>query len=97
MREFTGNRPGNQRPGAKSESAKDLCDAVIKFMAFTPYRDIVRQIAESQTVFAQENLYGFISAMICVWAGKEDLSQEDAGIIEDCRKICDVMGWRPEI
>ncbi len=26
----------------------------------------------------------------------DDLSREDAGVIEDCRKICDVMGWLPE-
>ena len=39
--------------------------------------------------------YEFVKAMIRSWAGKSDLSHEDAEIIEDCRKICDVMGWLP--
>lgn len=43
----------------------------------------------------QIKLYEFAKAMICSWAGKGDLRFEDAVVIEDCRKICDIMGWPP--
>lgn len=42
----------------------------------------------------QSQLYDFVRSLICSWAGNTDLSREDAAVIEDCRKICDVMGWR---
>jgi hypothetical protein len=96
MRDLPKNRPGFSRSGNKTDSGKDLCDAVMKLMAYETSRQIVTQIAERQEAFVQQNLYDFVRAMICVWAAKEDLSQEDACVIEDCRKICDVMGWMPE-
>ena len=43
----------------------------------------------------QLKLYELTREMIRSWAGRPDLSREDAVIIEDCRKICDVMGWPP--
>lgn len=55
-------------------------------------------VAHLATDFApdiQVKLYDFVKGMICFWAGGDDLSHEDAAVIEDCRKICDVMGWVP--
>lgn len=41
----------------------------------------------------QLKLYEFIQALASSWAGQQDLERSTAFIIEDCRKICDVMGW----
>ena len=43
----------------------------------------------------QLKLYELAREMIRSWVGRPDLLREDAAIIEDCRKICDVMGWPP--
>ena len=41
----------------------------------------------------QVKLHDFVVMLICSWADQTDLSRENAEAIEDCRKICDLMGW----
>lgn len=40
-------------------------------------------------------LYDIVMLMVCRWAGKQNLDGCDARVIEESRKICDVMGWKP--
>lgn len=40
-------------------------------------------------------LYQIAMLMISRWAGKKDLNRQDSYVIEESRKICDVMGWKP--
>ena len=40
-------------------------------------------------------LYQIAMLLIRRWAGEQDLDGADASVIEESRKICDVMGWMP--
>ena len=40
-------------------------------------------------------LYDIVMLMVRRLAGKQDLDGRDARVIEESRKICDVMGWMP--
>lgn len=42
---------------------------------------------------AGPGLFRLCESLIRAWAGFEDLSRPDADVIEQSRKICDVMGW----
>jgi hypothetical protein len=55
----------------------------------------IRRLVVETAPDVQCRLYGFFKLMACAWAGQMDLSREDAALIEDCKKICDVMGWQP--
>ena len=40
-------------------------------------------------------LYRLAMVMLRHWAGQKSLDGPDAFVIEESRKICDVMGWMP--
>ena len=44
---------------------------------------------------AAPGLFQLCKGLIRTWAGMEDLSRPDDDMIEQSRKICDVMGWPP--
>lgn len=46
---------------------------------------------------AEDNigLYQLTMLMLRQWAGQTSLDETDAFVIEESRKICDVMGWKP--
>lgn len=43
----------------------------------------------------REAVYALLTRMVRSLAAREDLSGRDAYVIEECRKLCDVMGWVP--
>lgn len=43
----------------------------------------------------REAVYALLTRIIRSLAAREDLSGRDAYVIEECRKLCDVMGWSP--
>ncbi len=55
----------------------------------------IRRLVVETAPDVQVRFYDFFKLMVCGWAGQTDLSREDAALIEDCKKICDVMGWWP--
>jgi len=57
--------------------------------------EFILRITDNYAPDIQVKIYAFVKALICSWAGEENLSCEDAEVIEDCRKICDMMGWPP--
>jgi hypothetical protein len=59
--------------------------------------EFINRLTSEMSPDVQVKLYRFVMLMICAWAERIDLSQENAEVIEDCRKICDVMGWAPGI
>lgn len=40
-------------------------------------------------------LYQIVMLLVRRWAGEQGLDGADAFVIEESRKICDVMGWMP--
>ena len=80
----------------KPDMATELIRVILSNANDVNSDNFVSHIANDFAADIQVKLYDFMRAMICCWAGGEDLSHEDAAVIEDCRKICDLMGWQAE-
>ena len=96
MRDFTNRRPSLQCPGKDNDFGKIIIRIILQMMAPEMRQAFVFGLTDDYPADIQVKLYAFVKAMICAWAGKAGLSHGDAAIIEDCRKICDVMGWPSE-
>jgi hypothetical protein len=93
MRDYPNRRPGFGRPEREDDFDKTLIRIILQMMAPHQKQDFIRRLTEDYAPDIQVKLYDFVYALICFWAGQTDLSREDARVIEDCRKICDLMGW----
>lgn len=79
----------------REDFEKTLVRIVLQSMAPDKADAFIARLANDFAPDVQVKLYAFVKAMVCYWAGGDDLSREDAAVIEDCRKICDLMGWPP--
>ena len=82
---------------AGNDFAATLVRIILQSMSPENRAQFIHRLTTGVAADVQVILYDFVCAMICSWAGKSDLSDDDAAVIEDCRKICDVMGWLPEM
>ena len=53
----------------------------------------LRRLLSDENV--REAVYALLTRTIRNLAAREDLSGRDAYVVEECRKLCDVMGWAP--
>jgi len=83
----------NRKPMKDNDIAVTLVRIILQCMNEENRERVISHLAVDFPPDVQVKLYGFVKEMICLWAGDEDLSLEDAAVIEDCRKICDLMGW----
>ena len=78
---------------SRTDLSSTLVRIILQSMRDERRDSFVLHLANEFAPDIQVKLYDFAKSMICCWAGGDDLSQEDAAAIEDCRKICDLMGW----
>ena len=73
--------------------AKELCSLAGLHGNFSSY-DLNRFVGSLNSEQARDDLYPLMIRLIRMWAvGKpEGLS---GYVMDDCRKICDLMGWAP--
>ena len=83
--------------GKDHDFDKTLIRIILQRMNPETRQDFLRSLTDGYAPDIQIKLYAFVKIMICAWAGITDLSLENAAVIEDCRKICDVMGCPAEI
>lgn len=57
--------------------------------------DFIRRVTTDFAPDIQVKVFAFVKAVICSWAVRADLSEEDAEVVEASWKICDFMGWKP--
>ena len=81
------------RPVRDDDFAKMLVRIILQSINPDNRVAFINRLTSETPPDVQVKLYEFVKAMICAWAERDDLSREDAGAIEDCRKICDLMGW----
>ncbi len=96
MNEFASRRPGFQRPNSDVDFDKTLVRVILQILNPEVGHGFFRKLMRNYAPDVQVKLFEFVHAIICCWAGRDDLSHEDASVIEDCRKVCDFMGWMPE-
>lgn len=95
MREITNKRLAHKNKGAEDGLDKTLVRIILQAGNPEIQQEFIRSITDNHAPDIQVKIYVFVKALICSWAGDPNLSCEDAAVIEDCRKICDVMGWMP--
>jgi len=88
-------KPSYSRPSRENDFDKTLIRIILQCMNPEMRQTFILRLTDDYAPDIQVKLYEFSKAMICSWAGQTDLSRGDAAVIEDCRKICDMMGWRP--
>ena len=86
----------NRKPIKDNNSTVSLVRIVLLSMNEENREEFIQRMTGDFPPDIQVKLYDFVKAMIHSWADQADLSHEDAAVIEDCRKICDVMGWAPK-
>jgi len=86
-------RPNHQRPMRENDLDKALVRIILQCMNLETCSEFALCITDNYAPDIQIKIYDFVKALICSWAGEENLSCEDAAVIEDCRKIRDMMGW----
>ena len=89
-------RPGFNRPDTHEDQTKELVRLVLLSLNPEVWPSFIQTVANDYAPDVRERLHLFIKSLICSFAGQTDLSQSDAHVVEDCRKICDLMGWLPE-
>jgi hypothetical protein len=82
-------------PMRSDDFAQTVVRMVLQSMNNQSRGEFIRRMTADFAPEVQCRLYLFVKEMIRSWAGNPVLSNEDAGVIEDSRKICDVMGWAP--
>jgi len=86
----------NRKPMKDNDFTATLVRIVLQSMSEENREEFIRRMTGGFSPDIQVKLYDFVKAMIRSWADQGDLSREDAAVIEDCRKICDAMGWVPK-
>ena len=89
-------RMGDRCPNSQGNYAKELIRIILLCQNPEVWPSFIQAVTDDYASDIQEKLYAFVKSMICSWAGQDDLSQSDAHVIEDCRKLCDLMGWPTE-
>lgn len=88
---MTHKRP--RGPVRKPDFATEIVRMILLSMNPESQEKFISRLTEELEADVQSVLYRFIKAMLCSWAGQADFSGGNAFVIEDCRKICDMMGW----
>ena len=86
----------NRKPMKDNDLTVTLVRIVLQSMNEENREEFIQRMTGDFSPDIQVKLYDFVKAMIRSWADQGDLSREDAAVIEDCRKICDAMGWAPK-
>ena len=58
---------------------------------------LTQATARAQSSHERAQAYKEVKKLLRMWASYPVTNDEDAEAVEDCKKICSLMGWKPEV